>query len=69
MEKLSVTHFYDCAELISSSTGLLVTAGAGMVVDSGLPDFRGSAGFWKHYSALGKQGMEFREPLKIQFSS
>ena len=32
--------------------GLLFTAGAGMGVDSGLPDFRGDKGFWKAYPAL-----------------
>ena len=58
---MSKADFQKCAELISSATGLLVTAGAGMGVDSGLPDFRGSAGFWKHYPALGKQGMEFTD--------
>lgn len=58
---MSKADFQKCAELISSATGLLVTAGAGMGVDSGLPDFRGSAGFWKHYPALGKQGMDFTD--------
>lgn len=58
---MNKSDFQRCAELISSSTGLLVTAGAGMGVDSGLPDFRGSAGFWNHYPALGKQGMEFTD--------
>lgn len=56
---MSKADFQKCAELISSATGLLVTAGAGMGVDSGLPDFRGSAGFWNHYPALGKRGMGF----------
>ncbi len=50
-----------CAELISSSSGLLITAGAGMGVDSGLPDFRGNSGFWKHYPALGKLRMNFTD--------
>ena len=58
---MSKADFQRCAELISSATGLLVTAGAGMGVDSGLPDFRGSEGFWSHYPALGKQGMEFTD--------
>ena len=55
------TDFKRCAELISSATGLLVTAGAGMGVDSGLPDFRGNAWFWNHYPALGKHGMGFTD--------
>lgn len=53
--------FRRCAELISSATGLLVTAGAGMGVDSGLPDFRGNEGLWNHYPALGKQRMSFAD--------
>lgn len=36
-------------EIINQASGLLITAGAGMGVDSGLPDFRGSSGFWKEY--------------------
>ena len=47
------------AKLIAEADGLLITAGAGMGVDSGLPDFRGSAGFWKAYPALGKAGIDF----------
>ena len=37
------------AELIGSAQALLIAAGAGMGVDSGLPDFRGPEGFWKAY--------------------
>jgi hypothetical protein len=37
----------------SQADGLLITAGAGMGVDSGLPDFRGKNGFWRAYPALG----------------
>ena len=58
---MSKTDFQRCAELISSATGLLVTAGAGMGVDSGLPDFRGDKGLWNHYPALGKQKMGFAD--------
>src|SRR5512144_2666139 len=49
------------AFLLSSSSALLITAGAGMGVDSGLPDFRGSAGFWRAYPALGRLGIPFEE--------
>lgn len=45
------------AELISDADGLIITAGAGMGIDSGLPDFRGENGFWKAYPALGKLGL------------
>ena len=35
------------AKLIFDADQLLIAAGAGMGVDSGLPDFRGKEGFWK----------------------
>jgi len=47
------------AELISEADGLLITSGAGIGIDSGLPDFRGPNGFWKTYPALGKLGLDF----------
>ena len=40
---------------------LLVAAGAGMGVDSGLPDFRGPAGFWRAYPAFEKLGLRFEQ--------
>ena len=40
---------------------ILVGAGAGMGVDSGLPDFRGNSGFWKAYPPLEKLGIQFEE--------
>jgi NAD-dependent SIR2 family protein deacetylase len=49
------------AEWIRDADGLLITAGAGMGVDSGLPDFRGPEGFWRAYPALRSQGLTFRE--------
>ncbi|GAB2180656.1 hypothetical protein DLREEDagrD3_08790 [Denitratisoma sp. agr-D3] len=48
-------------EFIAQADGLLVTAGAGMGVDSGLPDFRGTEGFWRAYPALGRAGMRFEQ--------
>lgn len=36
-----------------------MTAGAGMGVDSGLPDFRGNEGFWKAYPPFAKLGLGF----------
>jgi NAD-dependent SIR2 family protein deacetylase len=35
------------AAIIAGVETLLVCAGAGMGVDSGLPDFRGGQGFWR----------------------
>ena len=40
------------AELIADADALIIAAGAGMGVDSGLPDFRGNEGFWRAYPAL-----------------
>lgn len=51
----------DAAALIAQADALLVTAGAGMGVDSGLPDFRGTQGFWQAYPALGRAGLQFAE--------
>lgn len=47
------------ADWLSRADGLLVTAGAGMDIDSGLPDFRGPGGFWGLYPALGRAGIAF----------
>lgn len=47
------------AEAISAADALLVTAGAGIGVDSGLPDFRGNEGFWRAYPPLEKLGISF----------
>lgn len=49
------------AVLIRDADALLITAGAGMGVDSGLPDFRGEQGFWGAYPALGREGLHFED--------
>ena len=49
------------ARLIANADGLIITTGAGMGVDSGLPDFRGPEGFWSAYPALGRQHIHFEE--------
>ena len=49
------------AEAIASAEALLVGAGAGMGVDSGLPDFRGDRGFWQAYPPMAKLGIRFVE--------
>src|SRR5688500_11171268 len=56
-----VNPFSRCAELIHKAQGLLITAGAGMGVDAGLPDFRGAAGFWRAYPPLAKAGIAFED--------
>jgi NAD-dependent SIR2 family protein deacetylase len=57
----STETFNHAAELIEQADALIVAAGAGMGVDSGLPDFRGNEGFWKAYPALAKAQMSFTE--------
>jgi NAD-dependent SIR2 family protein deacetylase len=49
------------AELIAGADALIVAAGAGMGVDSGLPDFRGNAGFWRAYPALAAAQIAFMD--------
>ena len=49
------------AEAIRSAEGLVITAGAGMGGDSGLPDFRGKEGFWGAYPPFAKLGLSFEE--------
>lgn len=52
------------AEAITNASAILIGAGAGMGVDSGLPDFRGSEGFWKAYPAFrGKQFSQISNPV------
>lgn len=46
-------------DAISNAEALLIGAGAGMGVDSGLPDFRGPEGFWKAYPPF--RGRRFAE--------
>ena len=48
------------ADVIKNSKYLLITAGAGMGVDSGLPDFRGDEGFWRAYPVAKKLGLNFQ---------
>ena len=49
------------ADAIQAAGSFLFTAGAGMGVDSGLPDFRGPEGFWRAYPAFAKLGVRFEE--------
>ncbi|MBU2872119.1 Sir2 family NAD-dependent protein deacetylase [Colwellia sp. E2M01] len=49
------------AKLISDADAILIGAGAGMGVDSGLPDFRGKQGFWNTYPQLKHLNKSFQE--------
>ncbi|HHD84110.1 MAG TPA: NAD-dependent deacetylase [Campylobacteraceae bacterium] len=48
-------------EILRDADAVLITAGAGMGVDSGLPDFRGSEGFWRAYPVIKDLGYRFEE--------
>jgi NAD-dependent SIR2 family protein deacetylase len=50
-----------CAGLISAADSVIITAGAGMGVDSGMPDFRGQEGFWNTYPALARAKIPFQQ--------
>jgi len=47
-------------EFIQEADAVLITAGAGMGVDSGLPDFRGNEGFWNAYPVIKDLGISFQ---------
>jgi NAD-dependent SIR2 family protein deacetylase len=47
------------ARAIRGARALVVATGAGMGVDSGLPDFRGDHGFWKAYPVYERIGLSF----------
>jgi len=49
------------ARAIAEADALLIGAGAGMGVDSGLPDFRGNQGFWRAYPPYARLGLSFSE--------
>ena len=58
-ETLSPAAVQRAADLIRQADALVIAAGAGMGVDSGLPDFRGEDGFWRAYPALAKARIDF----------
>lgn len=55
------------ADSIRDADALLICAGAGMGVDSGLPDFRGNQGFWKAYPPFAKLGYSFIDMANPQW--
>jgi len=57
------------SEIIEEAGALFICAGAGIGVDSGLPDFRGNEGFWRAYppiARLGKSFVEMANPVWFQ---
>eukprot|EP00754_Rhynchopus_humris_P022738 Rhum_TRINITY_DN14803_c0_g2::Rhum_TRINITY_DN14803_c0_g2_i2::g.119654::m.119654 len=51
--------FRQAADAVRRADVIVVTAGAGMGVDSGLPDFRGNEGLWEYYPPLRHLGVGF----------
>jgi NAD-dependent SIR2 family protein deacetylase len=49
------------ADLIAQADALVIAAGAGMGVDSGLPDFRGDHGLWKQFPLVNGQNLDIME--------
>lgn len=47
------------AAALRGARALVVATGAGMGVDSGLPDFRGDQGFWNAYPLYERLGLSF----------
>lgn len=54
-------------EILAKSDALFITAGAGMGVDSGLPDFRGVEGFWQAYPKAKELGLRFEQMANPQW--
>ena len=54
-------NYQQAAQVIKEADALIISSGAGMGVDSGLPDFRGNEGFWKAYPPIAKLGISFSE--------
>ena len=54
--------FQNAAFAIKRANSLLFAAGAGIGVDSGLPDFRANTGFWRAYPPFENLGLSFANP-------
>ncbi len=58
---LSVDPLVRAREALSRAEAVILCTGAGMGVDSGLPDFRGDEGFWRAYPPMRALGLSFAE--------
>ena len=58
MMKKMLNKLYEIKQIINEAEAILITAGAGMGVDSGLPDFRGNEGFWNAYPIAKKLNLK-----------
>ena len=64
--KLDPKAIESAAQFIESAEAIMIGAGAGMGVDSGLPDFR-AEGFWRAYPQLEELGVSFEEMANPQW--
>jgi len=58
---LNINSIKKAADLISLADNFLIIVGAGMGVDSGLPDFRGNKGFWKVHPNFKSEKLSFSD--------
>ncbi len=56
-----IEDIYKAKQLLKESDAIFITAGAGMGVDSGLPDYRGVEGLWNAYPKAKELGLRFEE--------
>jgi NAD-dependent SIR2 family protein deacetylase len=61
MDPTAEDRIQHAANLIEQADAIVIAAGAGMGVDSGLPDFRGNEGLWRAYPALASAKLNFTE--------
>jgi len=61
------TRIRKAAQAIKDCNCMLITSGAGLGVDSGLPDFRGPEGFWRAYPPMQKLGLRFEQMSNPQW--
>lgn len=66
-KQLVLKDLHRAAKAIQNARAVVVTTGAGMGVDSGLPDFRGPTGFWKAYPSLKEKGLKLASTSNPQW--
>jgi len=61
MEPNTISALDRAAAAIKAADAIVFTSGAGLGVDSGLPDFRGPEGFWRAYPPMKHLNLKFEE--------
>jgi len=57
----AVNQMNNLYDIVEQADAVVILSGAGMGVDSGLPDFRGTKGLWKEYPELMNRDLDFEE--------